>query len=84
MRRLDQMSPSKSIIKNYVLIKSLLLVSYFFLKEVRKSNSIDNFSINATTIDFINSLLTLYPGKRLSAKEALNHVFFHSEPYPCE
>jgi serine/threonine protein kinase len=35
-------------------------------------------------LNLLDTLLTLNPEKRLTAKEALNHSFFKSEPLPCE
>lgn len=35
-------------------------------------------------LDLLDRMLTFNPAKRISAKEALNHIYFKSAPHPTE
>ena len=40
--------------------------------------------LDPLAIDLILKMLILNPVDRISAKQALNHEYFRSEPLPCE
>ena len=42
-----------------------------------------NFSLEETSLDLLDKMLTLNPDLRLTAKQALNHPYFTTFPLPC-
>lgn len=43
-----------------------------------------NPKMDKDAFSLISGLLTLNPEKRMTAEQALNHPYFHTEPLPCE
>ena len=40
-------------------------------------------SLDETSLDFLDKMLTLNPDLRMNAKQALSHPYFTTAPLPC-